>query len=468
MKILNLIFIGDLNCIPSNKLSPFLITYLSEPIYFLFLHKVKMSGYRNLHRFKVSDASDENDGNGSIPIWSVQLSPCNQTHLTTRANTPPSANAPLRLVTSSADGLLRVYNIADKSINDDSDKLDATALSMKLSEVMLPSSDMAYPRPTEGADAMTLGSVAVSLVRNYVGEDTKAGGEIAVSLRLDGKVSIWTKEEQPLFLETNGSEGENRETPIRKPAHEFTLENSTGNTMALIPPQLTGHTKHGLIMMVGCLDGSISFIATGIVIPNTQKNGDKIYHDVGTVLDIVGVGNSVPTAMALQPDRYLTFAVGRKNGTIDVFSSGGESGDFFGHFRRIHRLAQHAGTPVRALRFTPDGALLISGSDDGHIFIFDSSSLQTNQTIRMVASILNAHKSYILSIDVLPDSKRFVTSSADKTVKVWNVGTPNSGPEHTFDTGHEDMVWGVSCSSDGRKCVSCGDEGLLQVYSCEE
>jgi WD40 repeat protein len=427
-----------------------------------------MSGYRNLHRYKVSNASDDNDGNENVPIWSVQLSPCNQTHLTTRASTSPSANAPLRLVTSSADGLLRAYTIADKSISADSDKLDATALNMMLSEIMLPSSDMVYPHPTEVSDVMTLGCVAVSLVRNYVGEDTQAGGEIAASLRLDGKVSIWAKEEQPLFLETNGSEGGNSNTPIRKPAHEFTLENSAGSTMTLIPPQLTGHTKHGLIMMVGCLDGSVTFIATGIVIPNSLKNGDKIYHDMGTVLDTVGVGNSVPTALALQPEKYLTFAVGRKNGTIDVFSSTGESGDFFGTFRRIHRLTHHAGAPVRALCFTPDGALLISGSDDGHIFIFDTSSLQTNQTIRMVATILNAHKSYILSVDVLPDSKRFVTSSADKTVKVWNAGTPNSGPEHTFDTGHEDMVWGLSCSSDGRKCVSCGDEGLLQVYSCEE
>ena len=85
----------------------------------------------------------------------------------------------------------------------------------------------------------------------------------------------------------------------------------------------------------------------------------------------------------------------------------------------------------------------------------------------MVAAILNAHKSYITSIAALPDSRRFVTSGADGTVNVWDVGVPNGGPVHTFDTGHEEMIWGVACSCDGRRIASCSDDGLVQIYSCD-
>ena len=84
----------------------------------------------------------------------------------------------------------------------------------------------------------------------------------------------------------------------------------------------------------------------------------------------------------------------------------------------------------------------------------------------MVAAIHNAHKGYIISVNVFPDSKRFI--SVDKAVKVWNVGTPNNGPVYTFDTGHNNVIWDVSCSTDMLNCVSCSDDGFVRVYSCEE
>jgi WD40 repeat protein len=165
----------------------------------------------------------------------------------------------------------------------------------------------------------------------------------------------------------------------------------------------------------------------------------------------------------------LIFAVGRKDGTIDIYSSGNyRNDDVYGNFHRIHRLLHHAGSAVRALSFTPDGSLLISGCDGGHIYIHDTSSLHQNGSIRLVAAILNAHRGYILSLSVLPDCKRFLTSSADRTVKIWNTGTPNNGPLHTFDGGHDDMIWKVSCAFDGKRCASCSDDGYLQIYSCQE
>jgi len=458
-----------------------------------------MSGYRTLHRHtegqnntnEASQQSDISTTSSSCPVFAVNFSPCQQTHVsktTNAANANAQLKAPTRILTSSADGLIRAYSITDKSIK--ADVLDAAALSMKLEQVMLTSSDAQYDDSGENQESILgLGCAALSVIRNYVGEDTSAGEEIAAAMQLDGHVAIWKRAEQPAYPDSEASKNDAASTSasaissptVLKPEAELDIRGSTGTTMLLIPPQTTGYSRHGVVIMVGNLDGSVSFICAGFGIPDSSKcNDTSKCSERGVVLDNIGSGNSIPLSLAVHPLNHLTFAVGRKDGTIDIYSAAGKGNgngngyghgdDLYGQIRRCHHLTQHAGKPVRALIFTPDGSLLISGCDDGHIYIHDTSSFRQNDTIRMVAAIHNAHKGYILSVAVLPDSKRFVTSSADKTVKVWNVGTPNSGPVHTFDTGHEGMIWDISSSHDGhgRRCVSCSDDGFVQVYSCEE
>ena len=438
-----------------------------------------MSGYRTIHRQANSSTEGSTEGKTiQDPVWSVCFSPCNQTHVETRNNSKAASPLPpLRLLTSSSDCLIRAFSITDKSSISNRDALDASALSMKLEQILLPSASMTYPRPKEEVNfKLSLGSAAVSSIRNYVGEDIKAGEEVSAAIRLDGYISVWTRDEQPVYPQSD--QETKSDTDIVKPVHEFKIQHATGTTLLLLPPQLTGYSRHGVVMMVGCLDGSVAFICTGVGMPDMRKSNDTSKTgEAGTILDKVGSG-TCPMSLALQPKAFLTFAVGRKNGIVDIYStfeaisSGGTSGNsgsqrdnMYGQFRRYHRLNQHAGSPVRSLSYTPDGSLLISACDDGHIFIHDTSSFEQNQSVLLVASILNAHKSYILSISVLPDSKRFMTSSADKTVKVWDVSIPNSGAVHTFE-GNE-MIWDLSCSNDGGRCVSCSDDGLIQIYSCD-
>lgn len=396
-----------------------------------------------------------------------------------------------RLLTSSADGYVRSYKVIEKShsnkLEQDLLLLDASALSLELEEVRLMSSKSKYSKSLDDSGMVSLGSVSLSVVRNYVGEDKNAGDEVSAALRLDGHVAIWRTEQQqqPPHFEiksknlssVSDQRGRSSEPKtdcpfsIVRPHVEFFVKGSTGTTMLMLSPQLTGYSKHGIVMMIGMLDGSVSFICTGVAIPDS-KNCNEVSQcsEKGTVLGNVGSGNSIPLSIATHPFHYLIFAVGRKDGTVDMYSSRSWNShdDIYGNFHRIHRLLHHAGSPVRALAFTPDGSLLISGCDGGHLYIYDTSSLLQNETIRLVAAIQNAHKGYILSISVLPDGKRFLTSSADTTVKVWDVGTPNSGPVHTFDGGHDSMVWDVSCSLDGNRCASCSDDGYLQIYSCQE
>ena len=418
-----------------------------------------MSGYRTLYRH--SEQSYDNES--PFPLFANAFSPCTQTNLKERGS---NTAAPLRLLTSSADGIIRAYQTSDKT--NESDVLDASALKVTLEQVLLPTSNSTYPKSKEEAK-VSLGSACFSVIRNYVGEDTAAGAEIVAALRLDGYLSIWRREEQPLYPSHEKTKNVEETVDISKPIIEMKVEDALGTTLELIRPTTSGYSRHGIVACIGCLDGSIKLIATGVGIPDPRKcNDDSKCTDAETVLDRIGSGSSIALSLALHPTNHLTFAVGRKNGIIDIYSSGNaENDDIYGHFQRTHTLTHHAGAPVRSLCFTQDGTLLISACDQGHIYIHDVSSFEKNQTILMVAAILNAHKSYILSISPLPDSKRFLTCSADKTMKVWDVSTPNNGPIHTF-TGHEKIVWNIATSVDGRRAASVGDDGLLQIYSIAE
>jgi len=59
---------------------------------------------------------------------------------------------------------------------------------------------------------------------------------------------------------------------------------------------------------------------------------------------------------------------------------------------------------------------------------------------------------------------RFATASSDKSVRIWDLGMRDS--VHTFD-GHTDQVWSVAFNHDGSRLASCGDDGMIQIYSCD-
>ena len=432
--------------------------------------------YRTIHREKVHVTTSSSQGSesilkhpqtGDVPLLTACFSPCYQSRIKSPSIAEATANiAPLRFLVSSADGLIRAYKFVEKSGWKPSESLESSSpLQLSLSHILLPDMDSVYP-PDEGL--VSLGSKCVDVIRNYTGEDVNAGGEIIASLRLDGKVSIWTRDEQPLYdlNDTDTTAG----GIITRPHFEFHIKDAVGTTMALLPPQQTGYSKDGVCMLVGCFDGSVTMYSTGVTIPSTFK-GEKPTVECGRMVDTVGEGNSLPTALCVHPSLPYTFAVGRKDGIIDLFSAVilDDTSSFnhsYGSFRRIHRLTHAVSVPIRALSYTRDGCLLIAGNDDGNIFIYDTSSPK-QRIVRLVSSIFGAHKGFILSITSLPDSKRLFSSSVDQTVKVWDVASPYSGALHTFDAGHTDMIWGVVCSPDGRRCVSCGDDGLIQVYACE-
>ena len=74
---------------------------------------------------------------------------------------------------------------------------------------------------------------------------------------------------------------------------------------------------------------------------------------------------------------------------------------------------------------------------------------------------LKGHTSGVLSIAFSPNGKLFVTSSADRTAKLWNVQT--GALVRTF-SGHKGWVFASAFSPDGKRLVTAARDGIARVF----
>jgi WD40 repeat protein len=106
--------------------------------------------------------------------------------------------------------------------------------------------------------------------------------------------------------------------------------------------------------------------------------------------------------------------------------------------------------------------------------------------VKLVACALTAHKGWVMNLSPFPDGKRVATCGSDRSVKVWDcgMGLASSTPVHSFEGVHDGLVWGLDCgrvvgasqggfsggrsSGDRLKLISCGNDGVIQVFSCGE
>jgi hypothetical protein len=77
---------------------------------------------------------------------------------------------------------------------------------------------------------------------------------------------------------------------------------------------------------------------------------------------------------------------------------------------------------------------------------------------------LEGHSRGVTGVAVSPCGRRAVSASADKTLKVWDLGT---GRELRTLNGHSSWVRGVAVSPDGRRAISASTDRTLKVWDLE-
>ena len=371
-----------------------------------------------------------------------------------------------------------------------------------------------------------LGYAALDIARNYCGADTVAGNEMVAASQLGGKVCLWVRLDHTLIekgVTVADCDNNVLSTTIEgmtyiQPHSEFAINSATGTTLAIRPPSLANHyakRETDIMLAMGCANGAVVICKSGIVSArpgneNAASSSNAVVGDTSTstgetisilsrstpgeIVSTVGGGHACVMSLAFHPTIPNCFVVGRKDGTIDIYSSAitedyYHMGEF--SFRRMHRLV-HSSFPIRALSFSqPDGALLFAGDDNGQLYSYDAScnNERTNMSkpVKLVACALTAHKGWVMNLTPFPDGKRVATCGSDRTVRVWDCGAglASSTAVHSFEGVHDGLVWGLDCgsvvvasSSDGigsqraggdkLKLVSCGNDGVIQVFSCGE
>ncbi|KDQ07334.1 hypothetical protein BOTBODRAFT_38865 [Botryobasidium botryosum FD-172 SS1] len=188
--------------------------------------------------------------------------------------------------------------------------------------------------------------------------------------------------------------------------------------------------------------------------------------------------------------RIIAVGSGReKFAHVFMMDTGASAGSITGHSKAINAVsirqqrpfravtagddntvAFHHGTPykfektirehtrfVQDVRFSPSGAHFASAGSDMKVFLYDGS------TGNLVAEFKDAHKGGVMACNWSPDSRSLVTSSADSTVKIWDVETQKAVSSWTLGSGVEHQQLGNAWVGQ-KSIVSLSLSGNLNVF----
>ncbi|KZP17812.1 WD40 repeat-like protein [Athelia psychrophila] len=111
---------------------------------------------------------------------------------------------------------------------------------------------------------------------------------------------------------------------------------------------------------------------------------------------------------------------------------------------------------VRAVAYSPDGAHIVSGSDDNTIRIWDA------ETGEAVGEPLRGHSATIMAIVYSPDGRHIVSGSKDKTIRIWDAETGEAVGEPLI--GHTEPIWAIAYLPDGAHIISGSDDNTIRRW----
>ena len=115
---------------------------------------------------------------------------------------------------------------------------------------------------------------------------------------------------------------------------------------------------------------------------------------------------------------------------------------------------------VNAVRYSPDGEFFVAGDSGGKLYLYEGKEGKFVNEIN--GGEAQAHKGGVYGISWSEDSKRFMSASADKSVKIWDAGANKCVTTFTAGTTVEDQQ--IGCIWVGDSIVSTSLSGFINFW----
>lgn len=111
---------------------------------------------------------------------------------------------------------------------------------------------------------------------------------------------------------------------------------------------------------------------------------------------------------------------------------------------------------LRAVAFSPDGNLLVTGGDDNLVRLWNLNNPGENPLV------LSGHDDNVWTLMFSPDSRTLASGSVDNTIRLWDMDNPETAP--IVLQGHEGIVFSVAFSPDGKILASGGTDNTVRLW----
>lgn len=199
------------------------------------------------------------------------------------------------------------------------------------------------------------------------------------------------------------------------------------------------------------LASSAAFFANGSRLATAAGDGTARVWEVATGAEIFVLDDAGQTGTLAVDDDGQFVATGGDANEVNLWLA--KQGEHVG------ALAGHQ-AEVTAAAFAPGGKMLATGDDRGEcrIWRYDDGEKAWEEQ-----SVLQGHSRTITAMRFTDNGARLITASGDTTCGQWDVA---AGEELIGrELQHPAWVADVAISRDGRRAVSCCDDGKLRVWS---